>query len=224
MFPGVGLPMLIPLGVGRQEMEPIQIIISQTICCVFACMRMKLNWLAHEFFFADLHNDNLEVSYAATMFHAIADFLWVIDRSPMFMNAVQTAAAYKAGRTYLKSAMLLADYCLARGIMRWKYRPKLHYLDHQIDELLDGWNPRFWQCWMDEDFMGKVASLAGHCHPRTCAYRAMAYLRCLHVLFYCIVLDRVVLEPKAILCGPMGATVVTDIGHVAGSPGSLICI
>lgn len=60
----------------------------------------------------------------------------------------QQRAAFKGGSTYLKSAMLIADLAVLNRVLRWKFRPKLHYLDHQFREMHEfGWNPRFFQCW-----------------------------------------------------------------------------
>ena len=70
---------------------------------------------------------------------------------------------------YLKMATNLADLCLERHIYRWKFRPKVHYLDHQISELVFLWNPKFWMCFMDEDFIGKIANLGSKCHAATVA-------------------------------------------------------
>ena len=155
-------------------MQPIRIASCVVDWWIGWACSWNLYWLANEFFFANLHDDDIEISYAASLFHSIADFLWIIDRSPMFLNAVQMQSAYNAGRTYLKSQILLAELCLKRVQLRWKYRPKIHFLDHQVDEILGGWNPRFWQCWMDEDFMGKIAVLASRVHPRTCSHRIVA--------------------------------------------------
>ncbi len=153
-------------------------------------IKLALIWLAHEFFFANIHNESAEVSYAATLFHSISDFLWTLDHSPMFMSSAQARSAYDAGKLYLKTSMLLADGCLARGVFRWKYRPKLHYLDHQIDDVRSEWNPRFWMCFMDEDFMGKLSKLGSKCHAKTISLRALATA----FLF--------IFEPTA-LCSPM---------------------
>jgi len=128
--------------------------------------------LAHETYWANLHIHTPEMNFAATLFYAITDFLWVLDRSPMYMEKWQIQDSYKAGQLYLKCSMNLADLCLEEKIFRWKFRPKTHYMDHQVDELLQGgWNPRFWQCWMDEDFMGKVALLACKCPKTNTAFR-----------------------------------------------------
>ena len=46
-------------------------------------MKLALFWLAHEFFFANILNHTLEVTYAASMFWGISDMLWVLDHAPM---------------------------------------------------------------------------------------------------------------------------------------------
>ena len=92
----------------------------------------------------------------------------------MFMNKLQMRDAYAAGKLYLKSQVLLADLCCRHGVLRWKLRPKLHYLDHQVEDIrLYGWNPKFWECWMDEDFMGKIALLSGKCPATNTALRTI---------------------------------------------------
>jgi len=138
-------------------------------------------WLAHELWWASLLNDDLEIRLAAALFWGAADFFHVIDKSPMFMNRLQIQETLRAGNTFLKSAIMLADLALTNLVLRWKHRPKLHYLHHQVGEVKFGFNPRFFNCFIDEDFVGKMSSLASKTHKTTTAYRTM--LRYMILLF-----------------------------------------
>ncbi len=70
-------------------------------------------------------------------------------------------------QTYQEAYVALADAAEAEGAYMWKLRPKFHALFHmnlfmQTTHL----NPRFWACWMDEDFMGKCRQICQRTRAR----------------------------------------------------------
>lgn len=53
---------------------------------------MNILWLAYEFAALNVSDKRQEINYAAAMFWGIAEFLFVIDHSPMFMSRDSRAA------------------------------------------------------------------------------------------------------------------------------------
>lgn len=139
------------------------------------CLMKFRTWLAHEYSACNQHDQRPEVNYAATMFYAIAKFLHIIDNGPMFLSDKDAAACRHFGSLYLRASFAAAELCARHKILRWKFRPKSHYLDHQFLEISQtNQNPRFFQCWLDEDFMGKMSNLAGKTHAGNVSLRNSA--------------------------------------------------
>ena len=68
----------------------------------------------------------------------------------------------------------LYPQAIASGRMRYKLRPKLHYLHHAIIDLQKTrLNPFFSTCFLDEDYMGKVKALSSKCHASTVVHRTL---------------------------------------------------
>eukprot|EP00969_Alexandrium_andersonii_P297494 13148242-Alexandrium_andersonii.AAC.1 len=59
----------------------------------------------------------------------------------------------------------------------YKLVPKHHYWDHILEDLASGENPRWLHCFQDEDFMGKVTKVCGHCHRASCVGRSLQRYR-----------------------------------------------
>ena len=87
----------------------------------------------------------------------------------MIMTPEQAERAYQSGMVFLKMLCELA-YAAAHAtpqIFRYKYRPKLHYFEHQLIEIRrNRFNPNYTSNFMDEDYIGKIAKLAGGCLPQ----------------------------------------------------------
>ena len=147
----------------------------------------NLHRLAHEFAACNESDKRLEISLAAVLFWGIADFIWTLDHSPMFMTKPQQARAHRTGSLYVKTAFLLAELCVNQKILRWKFRPKVHYMQHTIDDVgRYTLNPRFFMCWLDEDFMGKIAALCSRCHAGNISYSCSAiHKACIVFCFFC---------------------------------------
>jgi hypothetical protein len=68
----------------------------------------------------------------------------------------------------------LYPQAIASGRMRYKLRPKLHYLHHAIIDLQKTrLNPFFSTCFLDEDYMGKIKALSSKCHASTVVHRTL---------------------------------------------------
>ena len=60
----------------------------------------------------------------------------------------------------------------------WMQRPKLHQFEHLIDGLLiTPYNPRFYWCYTDEDFIGHIVETGQGRHPWTLTLRVMQRYR-----------------------------------------------
>ena len=79
-----------------------------------------------------------------------------------------------AGKAYLYAYQKLACISLDRGEFEWKIRPKHHYFCHLLEQVeSSSANPRFTQCFIDEDFVGRMAKLAKACKPQTASLRVL---------------------------------------------------
>jgi hypothetical protein len=72
------------------------------------------------------------------------------------------------GMQFLQEYSRLASLALARGEAAYKLRPKFHYFAHLVFELpYKRENPRRYDLFGAEDFIGKMKSLAKTCDRRT---------------------------------------------------------
>lgn len=117
-----------------------------------------------------------------TCMWALAKFIHVLDRSGPWLTDREALEAWEAGQLYLDCHQHLADMALKAGQMFWKVRPKTHYMCHHVDDCYNTrMNPRFLSCWIDEDFVGKLAKVGRACHRKTCSERTLQrYLLFLH--------------------------------------------
>ena len=96
-----------------------------------------------------------------------------MDSSGRFLDREQIDRAQHAGNAFLQTYMKLAHIAYEEGQCLWKLKPKFHYMNHRIDDLSNGWNPRFLHAFMDESFMGYMSRLAKGCHRRTVLLRGL---------------------------------------------------
>ena len=101
-----------------------------------------------------------ESKLRATCLWAASNFYHILDTSDRFLTEAQAKRAYSAGSLYLLCYQKLAHLSVSRGDTLWKIRPKHHYFLHMIKSMYASrWNPRFHSCYMDEDFIGRIARL-----------------------------------------------------------------
>jgi hypothetical protein len=91
----------------------------------------------------------------------------------MYLTQEQGDEAYKLGRTHLESYVKLTALAMASHALRWKVRPKMHYLDHCMRDVRCLLNPRFFQCFLEEDSMGRVARLSAQVHRTVVGTRTL---------------------------------------------------
>lgn len=90
------------------------------------------------------------------------------------------ARAQESGRIFLLSFAAMARHYIDIGEARYKLRPKLHYIDHILENLTNRQNPRVLSNFLDEDFMGKIVKLARKQH-RSCVISRTLQLYLVHV-------------------------------------------
>ncbi len=84
----------------------------------------------------------------------------VMDTAGEVMQDEEVERCGQSLQAYQEAYAALAGAAEAAGELLWKLRPKFHALSHmtlfmEVTHL----NPRFWACWMDEDFMGKCRQM-----------------------------------------------------------------
>ena len=65
---------------------------------------------------------------------------------------------------YRSALNMLADNAISRGLMRYHMRPKAHMLGHITYHFVPR-NPRYYHCFLDEDFISRTKAVAEKCHP-----------------------------------------------------------
>ena len=131
-----------------------------------AQIKMVLLFLADETALAvssELHTDD-EIALAAGCFCALAAWIHCLDHAGIILTDRQKSNCLHYGRVHLQMYKALALRAVETGAKRWKVRPKMHYLDHTMREVQSGLNPRFFQCFLDEDYIGKIIRIASRCH------------------------------------------------------------
>ena len=90
-----------------------------------------------------------------------------LERAGRFLSDAERIAACDAGRSFLLCYVQLARYASAAGQALWPLKPKHHKMDHMVRRLLlDSYNPRFSDCYRDEDWCGHMKNLAKNTHAR----------------------------------------------------------
>ncbi len=91
----------------------------------------------------------------------LAGFVRQLDMAPWIMDPGVIAASYCSLQRYQQAhAQLQVASAGAADAVQWKVRPKYHVLEHIAATMRETRvNPRFWACWMDEDFMAKIRGI-----------------------------------------------------------------
>jgi hypothetical protein len=129
-----------------------------------AHIKVLCMFVSHELTLATSVIEDEELKRAAVCGWGLDTFIRTCQESGMIMTPDQANRAYRSGMVFLQNYCELA-YQAAHAtpqIFRYKYRPKLHYLEHQLIELRrNRFNPNYCSNFMDEDYIGKIAKLAG---------------------------------------------------------------
>ncbi len=118
----------------------------------FAASEAELFAIAHP------ESEEARLCHAAT--HSLQDAVETMDKNGEVFDAAAVEQCASSLDAYQKAYMDLVDGARTAEEALWKLRPKFHMVGHISLFVRDtSWNPRFWACWMDEDFMAKCRSL-----------------------------------------------------------------
>ena len=112
---------------------------------------------------------------AGTLLWSLASFFDTLDCSSTWMTEDQTRRALRLGALYQLSYQELASRNLQRGRLNYKLRPKQHYFACQLLGQIEqcSLNPRCTHTFCDEDYMGRVATLASKTSGRNASLRTL---------------------------------------------------
>ncbi len=140
-----------------------------------AHVKLYLMFLASELFIA---TSTLVADYeirvlSVCMFHC-AHFVDTLQNAGMWLKDYEADLAVHHGMRFLVLYRYLSRLAMASSRARYRLRPKLHYLMHTVLEMKT-WrlNPAYATCFLDEDFMGKIKSIASRTHKRSCTMRTL---------------------------------------------------
>ena len=95
-------------------------------------------------------------------------FYELLDSQPLFMSSDARTELARLGQVFCDTYASLAAEHFEKRIKMWKGSPKLHLFLHLCEwQAAEGTNPRANWCYSDEDFVGKMITVAQSCHPRT---------------------------------------------------------
>ena len=121
-------------------------------------------------YLAQTYLDNRRI-HLCTMMHR---FYELLDSEPLWMSDLAKDELYELGQTFCDLYSTLAAASFDDHIKAWKSTPKLHMFLHLCQWQAAMWgNPRGAWCYSDEDFVGRMVSVAQSCHPNSCAIVTM---------------------------------------------------
>lgn len=85
-------------------------------------------------------------------------------RNGRWFSANSTAEFEKAYLCYRAALNQLAEHAGSVGELRYHMRPKIHMLGHIVYHFLPR-NPKYYSCFLDEDFVYRVKNVAQVAHP-----------------------------------------------------------
>ncbi len=127
----------------------------------FALQEAELFVLAH------CSAEASEASQVAHMVAALQEAITAMDHGGEVLQASEAQDVCDGLRNYQKEYSNLASKATERGELLWKLRPKFHVVSHLADFVsCTRLTPKFWSCWMDEDFMAKCRQLCQRVRAR----------------------------------------------------------
>ena len=80
----------------------------------------------------------------------------------------------EVGNTRQFTELALAERVASNIVRMWAVRPKSHSHTHVIYVVASTrLNPRFFHCFGDEDYVGRIGRLSARCHPTTQSLEAL---------------------------------------------------
>ena len=138
-------------------------------------MRVVAAWVADVCSMAAKDNVNSRYQQLrAVCAWAHAEFYSAMEQAPRYLSAAQANRISEAGATFLRTYNTLRKLAELDARPAWAIRPKFHQLDHMcLDVARDRYNPRFYHCYADEDFVGRIMRISRRCHKRCVGRRCL---------------------------------------------------
>ena len=133
----------------------------------------RKNSPTHEFFFTSMCTDAKTMKIFAYTFSfrlrcgligGLASMESLLLRHGRWFSPNATAEFEKAYLCYRAALNQLAEHAGSVGELRFHMRPKCHMLGHIVYHFLPR-NPRYYSCFLDEDFVYRVKNVAQVAHP-----------------------------------------------------------
>lgn len=124
---------------------------------------------------------NEHVQRCATMLWGFTRVFDVCDEASMFLTPTQISELGKSREASLFSyaALAIEASSAAPAKALFPMKPKHHLYDHCLRHAMKtGRNPGWHTAFADEDFIGKIKSLASRCHTKTMAKRTLQRYLC----------------------------------------------
>lgn len=114
---------------------------------------------------------------------SMAAYHATLDGAGRYLTADETEKVCSLARGFLDTYQALARMSIDNSRRQWHIVKKHHYFVHSIiDVRRTRKNPRFFTCYADEDFVGRIAAVTRRLHRKTVANRCLTrYLDRLHV-------------------------------------------
>ena len=97
-----------------------------------------------------------------------------MDTQPLLMSIEASVSIGEALQLFFDSYQALARQAIENRSCTYKVRPKLHYLAHLRRHVLaTRLNPRKLSCFLDEDFVGRIAAITRKCPRRGASRRVL---------------------------------------------------
>ena len=128
-----------------------------------------LHWVRHLVVDEDVRPRTLHQELRFRFITNLDDFIVEVEAFGAILTPTEVIEAKSYGWGFLKAAQELHEN--ANGRYRWGLRPQIHSI-HEVLQTLDRCPlNRFWlQCWMEEDFMGKIAKVTSRTHGATSCF------------------------------------------------------
>ena len=120
-------------------------------------------------------NSDLEVGLAYVCCQRLSAWFDLLERCPRYLEAWQATKLRDHARKFVFFYLKLAKLALHKGVLRYAVTPKFHvYMCHLVQDATGSlYNPRFFHCYIDEDLMGTMKSLAKRAHRNLLEYRVL---------------------------------------------------
>lgn len=166
---GLGSRKVMPFNVRRLGVCHARHLVSLSDTYKHGDCKVILHWVRHLVGAEDVRPRTLHQELRFRFITNLDDFIVEVEAFGAILTPTEVIEAKSYGWGFLKAAQEL--YENTGGRYRWGLRPKIHSI-HEVLQTLDRCplNPFWQQCWMEEDFMGKIAKVTSRTHGATSCF------------------------------------------------------